>query len=63
MRCPRCGSDNIQYVSNVRDNGPSFSKGCCGWILFGPVGLLCSLCGNGQTREEFWVCRNCGKKF
>ena len=47
--------------------GYGVEKGCCGWILFGPLGLLCGLCGTGvksQTQTKtYWMCRSCGNKF
>lgn len=63
MRCPKCGSENVQYVTTTDTKGPSVSQGCCGWIIFGPVGLLCSFCGSGSTTKKYWVCNNCGTQF
>lgn len=63
MRCPNCGSENTQFVTNTTQSGPSFSKGCCGWLIFGPMGILCSFCGRGSYTEEYWICNSCGKKF
>lgn len=63
IRCPKCGSEKVQYVTSTNSKGPSMSKGCCGWIIFGPVGMLCSLCGSGSTTRKYWVCHNCGCEF
>lgn len=63
MKCPNCGSQETQFVTNTITKGPSFSKGCCGWIVFGPVGMLCSLCGTGSETDEYWICHSCGTKF
>ena len=63
MKCPKCGSEKTHYVANTKSTGPSFVDGCCGWILLGPVGLLCSFCGMGSETEEYWICDNCGSKF
>ena len=63
MRCPKCGSNHTQFVSNTKTTGPSIVDGCCGWILFGPVGLLCSFCGTDSETEEYWICHSCGTKF
>ena len=63
MRCPKCGSSNIQFIVNNQSTGPSFLWGCCGSILLGPFGILCSLCGVSNSHEEYWICNDCGKKF
>lgn len=73
--CPNCRSrdlipitDNTQNV-DVEHQGYSASKGCCGWFLLGPFGLLCGMCGQKDTTtvtntsRSYWVCRNCGNKF
>lgn len=43
----------------------SASKGCCGWYIFGPIGLLCGSCGGGKKviNNNYWVCNNCGRKW
>jgi hypothetical protein len=41
-------------------------KGCCGYIILGPIGWLCGLCGMGEghtSRKAFWICDRCGRKF
>ena len=65
MRCPKCSSENVQIHYEVEKQGFSGGKGCCGWILLGPIGLLCGLCGKGKIKseEKYWVCNNCGAKF
>ena len=67
MRCPFCGGDNCQVINEVTTDGKDFSvsKGCCGAILFGPIGLLCGACGKGKEiiNRNYWVCTNCGKKW
>ena len=56
VRCPKCGSTNLQAVSDVQGKGVKLWKLClCG--LFG-------LCGAGKTKtEHYWVCGNCGNRF
>ena len=56
VRCPRCGSTNLQAINEVNGKGVSALKLClCG--LFG-------LCGAGKPKnQQFWVCQNCGNKF
>lgn len=36
---------------------------CCGFILLGPLGLLCGACDSGVTTHEFWICHDCGNQF
>lgn len=69
--CPGCGSHEceVQVQQNVTSSGSSY--GCCsgliGWLLLGPFGLLCGLCGAGKniatTHKSVWVCKKCGKQF
>lgn len=63
VKCPKCGSSNVQFSSSTYKNGPSFLKGLCGFLFMGPFGILCSLCGIKTQTHEFWVCTNCGAKF
>lgn len=67
MKCPRCGNDNCQILNEVNIVGKDFSasKGCCGAILLGPIGILCGACGNGKRAEntQYWICNNCGNKW
>ncbi len=67
MVCPKCNSNNCSIINEVNTKGKDFSasKGCCGWLLFGPLGILCGLCGqNKQTiNTNFWVCSDCGNKW
>lgn len=65
--CPKCGAYNCQTVTDTYTKGKDYGagKGCCGYIIFGPIGLLCGLCGSGKTTttKHFWVCPNCNHKF
>lgn len=67
MKCPKCESENCQYVSTTKTtrSGFDFGDACCGTILMGPIGVLCGLCGMSTETEtkEYWVCHNCGQKF
>lgn len=66
--CPRCGNKDLQMVtqSNVHTEGKDFSagKGCLGFLLLGPLGLLCGMCGKGRqvgtTNIVSWICPKCG---
>ncbi len=73
--CPNCGSESLQAVveTDVKTTGSgggySAGSGCLGFLLFGPLGLLCGSCGSNQTvttnttNKSFWVCNDCGNKF
>ena len=63
MICPKCGSANVQFSTKVSGHGYSGADGCCGFLIFGPLGLLCGSCGSGIKTEEFWICNECGNKF
>ncbi len=45
-----CGNENCQIITETDSSGKAFSasKGCCGAILFGPIGILCGACGKGK---------------
>ena len=65
--CHRCGSHDIMPVSEVSTSGKDFDTGnaCCGYLLCGPLGLLCGTTGKGKqtTTTTYWMCRGCGNKF
>lgn len=67
MKCPKCGGENCQVVTETTTSGKDFSvgKGLCGGILLGPLGILCGACGKGKqtTSQHFWICQDCGNKF
>jgi hypothetical protein len=66
--CPKCGSLNVQVVSDVTETTKGFGagKGCLGYICLGPIGLLCGLIGMGEGKTKintYRVCANCGARF
>lgn len=64
MRCPNCGSENVNLIYNTSKRGFKGSDACCGYILLGPLGLLCGALGSGKKdTNEFWLCNNCGSRF
>lgn len=65
LKCPKCGSENLQFVHETTKQGFDPKAACCGYIaLGGPLGFLCGACGMNDTdTDEFWVCKSCGKKF
>lgn len=67
IHCPRCGSHDMVPVSEVSTQGKDFNAGdaCCGWMLCGPIGLLCGARGKGKQTitTTYWMCKGCGNKF
>ena len=67
MKCPKCGNEKCQIVNEMSTSGKSFdaASGCCGAILFGPLGLLCGACGQGKQMKSsnYWLCNECGNKW
>ena len=67
IRCPRCGGHDVMPVSEVHTTGKDFSAGdaCCGYICFGPIGLMCGALGKGKQTytSTYWMCKGCGNKF
>jgi len=66
MNCPRCGGFcTIINETETTYGSYGLGKGCCGYIIFGWVGLLCGLLGMKPRSKSrsYWVCQNCGKKF
>jgi DNA-directed RNA polymerase subunit M/transcription elongation factor TFIIS len=56
VRCPKCGSTDLQIYNEVIGKGVSGTKVC----LFG----LCGFCGAGKTKNiQYWICKRCGYKF
>lgn len=63
MKCPKCGSENIQAFSqqyttgsvvDTRHNkGFGGCKACIGTFILGPLGFFCGLCGMGKTKGKF----------
>ena len=67
LHCPRCGGCNVLPVSESETTGKDFDAGnaCCGFLLCGPLGLLCGAAGKGKqtVTTTYWMCRDCGNKF
>ena len=75
VNCPKCGGKRLQITTetdtHVKTSGGGYSstKGCLGWLVLGPFGLLCGNCGSKQktsvdtTNKTYWVCSDCGNKF
>lgn len=75
FHCPKCKSNDIQCMvtneTNVTSTGGGYGagKGCLGYLLFGPLGLLCGACGSKREvktenkQSTIWACKSCGEKF
>lgn len=75
IKCPKCGGKNLHAITEtetaVKTSGGGYSatKGCLGWLAFGPFGLLCGNCGQSTktsvntTNKNYWVCGDCGHRF
>ena len=62
--CPYCGCETCHpTIKTEVSGGYSSSKGCCGFILLGPLGLLCGSSKVRASNETWWNCPKCGKEF
>ena len=69
--CPKCKSQKLQTVIESKTEGKGggygTGKGCLGWLLLGPLGLLCGICGSETkimtTNKTLFMCMDCGNKF
>ncbi|WOO86534.1 hypothetical protein RZE82_05320 [Mollicutes bacterium LVI A0039] len=61
MTCPRCGSNNTTVLYQEHRKGYGFCSGILGYICFGLPGLLCGLCGMGNTKyhNTYLACGDC----
>jgi len=61
MKCPKCNSEQIQFVSETTSKGFSNKSAATGCFCFGLPGLLFGFCNSGKKEtKEFWICNNCG---
>lgn len=64
VRCPKCGSTQVEFVTKSYTQGASLGNACCGMAIFGPLGALCGLSGAGKGRSRaVRKCKKCGKEF
>ncbi|WLW45052.1 hypothetical protein [Limosilactobacillus fermentum] len=70
MKCPRCGSRNIQPAGKHTKNfsgGKAAAGTTVGAVAFGPVGAVVGGLASGftgkQTKKSDWVCLDCGRSF
>lgn len=71
VHCPKCGSDRLlsgtDVTTTTKSSGYKSGLGCLGFLMWGPLGLLCGLCGMGsktttKVKDKF-VCQDCGNEF
>ena len=62
ITCPQCGSDDIHFVTTQASQ--NFDKGdaCCGYLLCGPLGLLCGV-KNKTESKTVRKCMKCNNEF
>jgi hypothetical protein len=60
--CPKCGSDNIHFVTIQSSQNFDKSDACCGYLLCGPLGLLCGVKDKTQ-RKTIRKCMMCNNEF
>ncbi len=68
LHCPKCKSEKIQALTETNvQGGYRAGRGCLGWLLLGPLGILCGALGKkarvSSTNNTVFVCMECGFKF
>ena len=67
MRCPNCGSDDVEIIekTNTKSTGYSPSMAVCAGLILGPAGLLCGFCGDNQQvyHTSYYVCNECDHRW
>lgn len=61
LSCPKCGSENLQFVGNNR-KAFSVGKAVGGAVLTGGIGVMAGFIGKKSKKNSF-VCLDCGKEF
>lgn len=62
VRCPNCGSSQVEFVTHQASNNFSASNACCGYLLCGPIGALFGV-GPKTPAKTIRKCKNCGHEF
>lgn len=62
VRCPNCGSTQIEFVTYNQTQDFSKGKACCGALMCGPIGALFGV-GPKTPAKTVRKCKNCGKEF
>jgi hypothetical protein len=60
----KCGGNNAksEHLQNIKDSN-SAGDACCGYLLFGPIGLLCGFGKVSSENKMYWICQDCGYKW
>ena len=62
IRCPKCGSAQVEFVTKTEGEAYNASGACFGWLFCGIPGLI--LGGKGdQTQKTVRKCKKCGHEF
>lgn len=58
MRCPKCGSLNVQFVTSNKSASPSIESGVCGYLILGSLGFFfcCLLLLLASSFAGFFFC-------
>ena len=62
IRCPNCGSTQIEFVTYQASSNFDAGDACCGFILCGPIGLLCGQ-KDKTPAKTVRKCKKCGHEF
>lgn len=66
MRCPKCGNNSCNIVSEKYTTGKDYSicLGICGELLFGSYSSLCGWTEGKEVHVDvYWECKKCHYKF
>ena len=62
VRCPKCGSAQVEFVTKTEGEAFDSKGACCGWLLCGVPGLI--LGGKGDQKQvTVKKCKRCGHEF
>lgn len=62
IRCPNCGSKNVEFVTYQASSNFDAGDACCGYMLCGPIGLLCGA-QDKTPAKTVRKCKKCGHEF
>ena len=62
IRCPKCGSTNIHFVTIQASQDFDVESACCGYFLCGPLGLLMGV-KDKKERKTIRKCMSCLHEF
>lgn len=62
IRCPKCGSKNVEFVTYQASSNFDAGDACCGYLLCGPIGLLCGA-QDKTPAKTVRKCKKCGHEF